>query len=371
MLVSQGFPDRLMGEILFKYLNNFPLTLLRMHPMKKLSLIALAAGAMVCGAVQAQTILTVSSWVPPKHLLSIAQADWCKELTDRTEKRVRCNILPKAPMPAPGTLDGVKKGLVDMSFIVHGYTPGRFVSTQMAEVPFLGDSATTVSVAYNRVASQHPAFQAEHEKQGVHVLSYFTHGPGMIFNTKREITKTEDLQGLKFRIGGGMVNEISKRLDMNVTLKPAPESYELLSTGVMDGTLFPAESTDSFKIGKIIKYATTLPGGLYNTSFAFIMNPNTYQKLSAQDRKIVDELSGEYAAKHFGGYWDKADAQSLENMQKGGVKITAASPAFVRDVTVRISKLERDWIAQAKEAGLDNPSGVLSEFRAEIAKLQK
>jgi TRAP-type C4-dicarboxylate transport system substrate-binding protein len=43
---------------------------------------------------------------------------------------------------------------------------------------------------------------------------------------------------------------------MNVTLKPAPESYELLSTGVMDGTLFPAESVEGFKIDKVIKYAT-------------------------------------------------------------------------------------------------------------------
>jgi len=35
-------------------------------------------------------------------------------------------------------LDG-KNGLADVSFTVHGYTPGRFVYTQMAEFPFLGD----------------------------------------------------------------------------------------------------------------------------------------------------------------------------------------------------------------------------------------
>ena len=56
--------------------------------------------------------------------------------------------------------------------------------------------------------------------------------------------RSDDLAGLKLRVGGGMVNEISKALGMNVTLKPAPESYELLSTGVMDGTLFPAESVE-------------------------------------------------------------------------------------------------------------------------------
>jgi TRAP-type C4-dicarboxylate transport system substrate-binding protein len=239
----------------------------------------------------------------------------------------------------------------------------------MAEFPFLGDRAEPLSVAFNRIASKYPEFGAEH--QGVKVLGYFTHGPGIVFNTKKPITRVEDLSGLKFRVGGGMVNEISKTLDMNVTLKPAPDSYELLSSGVMDGTLFPAESTDSFKIDKLIKHATQFPGGLYNTSFVFMMNPAKYNSLSAQDKKIVDELSGEAVASRFGKAWDRVDDQALTNMQKNGVKVMKASNSFVSDVTVRISKLERDWAQAAKTKGLKDPAGALSEFRAEIAKLQK
>uniref|UniRef100_UPI0037BF7B51 TRAP transporter substrate-binding protein DctP n=1 Tax=Limnohabitans sp. TaxID=1907725 RepID=UPI0037BF7B51 len=193
----------------------------------------------------------------------------------------------------------------------------------------------------------------------------------IVFNTKKPITRVEDLSGLKFRVGGGMVNEISKTLDMNVTLKPAPESYELLSSGVMDGTLFPAESTDSFKIDKIIKHATQFPGGLYNTSFVFMMNPAKYNSLSADDKKVVDELSGEAVARRFGKAWDRVDDLALTNMQKNGVKVIKADNNFVSGVTVRVSKLERDWAQGAKAKGLKDPSGTLSEFRSEIAKLQK
>ena len=338
--------------------------------MKK-SLISLTLASLTVFSVsaQAQTVLTVSSWVPPTHGLSVAQKDWCDALAVKTSNRVRCNILPRAVTPAPGTFDAVKNGLVDVSFTVHGYTPGRFVLTQMAEFPFLGDRAEPLSIAFNRIASKHPEFAAEH--QGVKVLGYFTHGPGMVFNTKKTISRVEDLSGLKFRVGGGMVNEISKNLDMNVTLKPAPVSYELLSSGVMDGTLFPAESTDSFKIDKIIKYATTFPGGLYNTSFVFMMNPAKYDRLSAEDKKAVDELSGDSVASRFGKAWDRVDALALENMQKNGVKITKADNTFVSGVTVRVNKLERDWAQASKAKGLKDPSGMLSDFRAEIAKLQK
>ena len=338
--------------------------------MKK-TLISMAALALtsIVGLAQAQTVLTVSSWLPPTHTASMAQKEWCDLLTENTKGRIKCNMLPRGVSPAPGTYDAIKNGLADLSYTVHGYTPGRFVMTQMTELPFLGNSAETISVALSRVSGKNPEFAAEH--QGVKVLTLFSHGPGIVFNTKRPIDKTDDLSGLKFRVGGGMVNDISKTLGMNVTLKPAPDSYELLSSGVMDGTLFPAESTESFRIDKIIKHATTFPGGLYNTSFVFMMNQAKYDKLSAEDKKAVDAISGETAARIFGRGWDKVDRRAFALMQVNGVQVTKADAKFVADIKSKTAPLEQGWIKAAEAKGLKNPAKVLSEFRAEIAKLEK
>ncbi len=330
---------------------------------------ALAASALLGVSAQAQTILTASSWVGPTHTLSLAQKEWCDTVEQRTNGKVKCNILPRAPTAAPGTYDAVKSGVLDLSFTVHGYTPGRFVLTQMTELPFLGNSAEALSVAYNRIASKYPEFTAEH--QGVKVLSFFTHGPGIVFNTKQAITKVDDLANLKFRVGGGMVNEISKSLNMNVTLKPAPDSYELLSGGVMDGTLFPAESTESFRIEKIIRHATTFPGGLYNTSFVFMMNPAKYDKLGPEEKKIVDAVSGEFAARLYGRGWDKVDRRAYALMQANNVVVTKADAKFVADVKAKTAPLEAKWIKDAEGKGLKNAAKVLAEFRAEIAKMEK
>jgi TRAP-type transport system periplasmic protein len=338
--------------------------------MKK-TLLALAVTALAsfAGHAQAQTVLTVSSWLPATHTASMAQKEWCDLLEANTKGRIKCNILPRGVTPAPGTYDAVKNGLADLSYTVHGYTPGRFVLTQMAELPFLGNSAETTSIAFSRVSGKYPEFSAEHP--GVKVLTLFTHGPGIVFNTKRPITKADDLTGLKFRVGGGMVNEISKVLNMNVTLKPAPDSYELLSSGVMDGTLFPAESTESFKIDKIIKYATTFPGGMYNTSFVFMMNQAKYDKLSPEDKKAVDEISGETAARIYGRGWDKVDRRAVALMQANGVVITKADGKFVNELKGKTDTLEQGWLKAAQAKGLKNPAKVLAEFRAEIAKLEK
>ena len=330
-----------------------------------LAMVALAGGV----AAQAQTVLTVSSWLPPAHILSETQKDWCAQLEQKTAGKAKCNVLPRAVAAPPGTFDAVRNGLADLSYTVQGYTPGRFVTTQMAEVPFLGNSSESVSAAFQRMYNKYPAIAAEH--QGVKVVAVFTHGPGIVFNTKRTIAKADDLAGLKFRVGGGMVNEISKALGMNVTLKPAPESYELLSTGVMDGTLFPAESIESFKIDKVIKHATAFPGGLYNTAFVFLMNQATYDKLPADVKKAVDELSGEYAARMFGRGWDKVDRRGMAFMQAAGVQFTQADAAFVKAVQDKTAAVEERWATAAQAKGLKDAKKVLAELRAEIKRLEK
>ena len=71
------------------------------------------------------------------------------------------------------------------------------------------------------------------------------------------------------------------------------------------------------------------------------------------------------------GFIEKYGQKIDDAMQKNGVKITKADNGFISGVTVRVSKLERDWAQASAAKGLKNPSAVLSEFRSEIAKLQK
>jgi TRAP-type transport system periplasmic protein len=334
--------------------------------MKLIPFLATAA-LLSAGTASAQTVFTASSWVGPTHTLSVAQKSWCDLLEKESAGRMKCNILPKAVAAAPGTFDAVRDGLADISYTVDGYTPGRFINTQVAEFPFLGDSAISTSVAYQHIYTKHFAPLGEH--RGVKVLGVFTHGPGIIFNSKQPVKTADDATKLKFRIGGGNINELSKLMGFNTTLKPAPDSFELLSTGVMDGTFFPDESIASFKLN-MIKHATTFPGGLYNTSFVFMMNPAKYNALSAQDKAVVDKISGETAARIFGEGWDKVDAASRELQKTQGVARIQADDSFIKAVSAKQAELEDKWAAAASAKGLKDPKAVLAEFRAEIKKIK-
>jgi TRAP-type transport system periplasmic protein len=341
---------------------------LAMSRLKLLAALAIAGGAGVAGSAAAQVTLTMSSWVPPAHLLTRAQSDWCGEVSKATEGRIKCNLLPKPVAPAPATFDAVRDGLVDLSFSVHGYTPGRYVITKIAEMPFLGDSAIATSVAYQRIYERHLAKLDEH--RGLKVITVFTHGPGVIFNNKKPINTLADLDGVKFRVGGGVVNDVGKALGVNMTLKPAPESYELLSSGVVDGTWFPDESIISFRLDKVVKYRTAVPGGLYNTSFALVMNPATWAKIPQADQAIIEKMSGEWAARFIGKYWDDMDTKSRAAQQVAGVQSITADAKFVADFKARTAPIEDAWVKEAEAKGLKNARAVLQEFRAEIEKLK-
>ncbi|NYT69209.1 TRAP transporter substrate-binding protein [Pusillimonas noertemannii] len=334
--------------------------------MKKSILTLGLAGLIGMPAAYSQTVLSVSNWTGPGQTTAVKE--WCDTLESNSKGQVKCNILPRPVSAPPGSFDAVRNGVVDISLTVHGYTPNRFVLTQIAEFPFLGDDAEATSVAYDRIASKYPQFGAAHE--GVRVLGYFTHGPGMVFNSQKKVASIEDFQGLKLRVGGGMVNKIAQAVGINATLKPASEAYELVSSGVMDGTLFPAESIAAYKLEDTIKYATSFPGGLYNTSWVFMMNPATYEKLSAEEKKAVDSVSGEVVARIFGRMWDRLDKAGHEVMQKAGVEETQADEKFVADVKAKTASLEQDWAQAAEAQGLKEPLSVLAEFRKTIAELQ-
>ena len=325
-----------------------------------LALFALAAPAV------AQTTLTYSSWVPPTHHLSVWQANWAQEVEKATSGRVKFQGLPKAPASPPGTFDAVRDGLVDLSFVTASYTPARHTLPLMAELPGAGATAVINSVAFSRIHWKY--FQKVGEYKGVHLLGVFTHGPGQMFNTKRPINTLEDLKGLKIRTGGGISEKLGNLLGASAFVKPAPESFELLSSGVADGVFFPLESIVSFKLDSVIKYATLFPGGFYSSAFGFFMNEDKWSKLSKQDQAIINKLAYEHVARTCGQSWDRADQVGLAGLKKAGAKIEDAPPALVKDVMGKAKILDDEWIKAANAKGVDGAK-VLAEFRQELKKV--
>jgi TRAP-type C4-dicarboxylate transport system substrate-binding protein len=335
-----------------------------MSAIRKLALAGLFGSALALPA-HAQTTLTLSSWVGPTHHLTLWQQNWAAEVEKATGGRVKFQSLPKHPSAPPGTFDAVKDGLLDLSYVTASYTPARHVLPLMPELPGNADTSVANSIAYSRMHWKY--FHKVGEYNGVKLLGVFTHGPGQMF-TKKPIKTLADFKGLKIRSGGGASELVVTALGGSPFFKPAGESYELLKSGVADGIFFPVESIVSFKLETVLGQATLFPGGIYSSAFGFFMNQDKWNKLSKQDRDIIEKYSYEYVARSNGRSWDEADRKGMEAMKKSEIKIVNADANLIKEVQRLSAPIVDDWIAKASAKGVD-AKAILAEFRAEIKKL--
>ncbi len=331
--------------------------------------VALTFGVVLSNStVSAATTLRLSSWLPPGHpIVRDMIKPWAKQVSEATNGRVKIAILPKPLGKPPAHFDLAKDGVADVTYGVHGYQPGRFLLTKAVEMPFLGNSAEAVSVAYWRIHKKHLEKANEHD--GVTLLSVFTHGPGEIFNAKRPIKSTADLNGLKIRVGGGVVNDVAKAIGATALLKPASKAYELMSNGVADGVFFPQESIASFKLTKLVRHATLIPDGLYNTSFFLVMNSKKFASLPKEDQDAIRKVSGENFARIAGKAWDNVDAFGLKKMKSDGVQVITASDSMVNEIKKSTAGIEQSWVSATKAKGVDGAM-VMKDLRAEIGKVE-
>lgn len=334
---------------------------------KHLALTGAMALAMSFNTASAQTVLTMSSWVGPNHPLTRdVLGGWAAAVEKATNGRVKMQMLAKHPVAAPGTFDGVRDGVMDVSYVTASYTPARHPLPLLAELPGSGGTAEINSVAFSRIHWKH--LHKAGEYKGVKLLGVFTHGPGQMFLVKKPVNSVADIAGMKIRSGGGISEASAKALGASPLVKPAPESYEILASGVADGTFFPSESIKSFNLDKVVKHATIFPGGFYSSAFGFFMNEEKWNKLSKQDQDAINSVSGEALARLAGKAWDAADKGGMEALKAAGVNIQQASPAFIADVRSRTEPLANNWIQSANAKGLDGAK-VLAEFREELKRV--
>ncbi len=337
-----------------------------MKPFRAL-LLTSAALAAAMAAAQAQTKLIIGSWAPPTHHINTdVLPTWGKWVTDATKGRITFEIKYDLA-PPPGQFDAVRDGVQDVGWIFHGYNPGKFVATQAMELPFLGAGAEAGSAAYWRVHQKHFAKAEEHK--GTVVIGVMTHGAGTI-QSQKPIKSWADLKGMKVRLPGGIASRVGESLGAVAVTAPAPKVYEILSSKVAEAVFMPVETHKSFRLHEVTKYVLTVPGNLYDGSFAVVLNPKKFEAMSREDQTALMSVSGEKISAYIGNRWAAADKAGFEQAKASGTEVSAATPAMIDELKKIAAQLEEDWIKRAGGKGYD-PKVALAELRATAKEIEK
>jgi TRAP-type C4-dicarboxylate transport system substrate-binding protein len=322
-----------------------------MHKFTRTLTMAAVTLTLANSAFAADKVLTVSHWAGPKHAMATMVFPWMNEQYQACSGGSLSLKVENGLAPPPAQYDTVRDGVADIGWIVHGYTPGKFATTKIAELPGNAGNAETMSIAFQRTHEKYLA--AAKEAKGVEVLANFVHGPGLL-NTLEKVTSYKDVKGLKMRVGGGVANLVGKALGVAGVNVPAPAVYETIASGVAEGVFFPAETLYSFKIAELIKYSFNNPDGMYTTSFGLVLNSDTYNDLSDEHKACVDGIRGEALAGQIGKFWDQADTVGITKaVEEFGLLVTEASAEERAYFTKLTSGIEAEVLQGVTDRGVD------------------
>lgn len=315
-------------------------------------LIALSCALFWCvGMAQAETIeLKFATGFSPKHTMQVKVFEpWAKKLGELTGGKVKVTFYPGGALgKAPDTYSVVEKGIADMGYYLHDYTPGRFPLTTVFELPFMVPNAEKLGTAMWKIYEKFPEFQKEYFK--VKPLALWGHPGGHFFTAKTPIKTIADFKGVKMRTVSPAVTEALKIYGAVPVSMPITETYTALERGVVDGTVVPWEGLVIFKLDDLIKYATE--ADFYTVTMAVVMNKAKWNSLPADVKKAIDQTTGMAMSVACGKAFDAVEIPMKKKALSKGIEVFQFSPADKEKLKALTLPLREDWVKRMDAKGL-------------------
>ena len=307
--------------------------------MTKKILAGLVALGFAAGAqAQEKHEIKLATFVGPQHFMSQWLVKWGEKVEKASNGRLAFKHFPSSQMgPTPQMYDLARSGQAEVSWFLHGATPGRFQLTELIQLPYVVGSAEIGTKVINDAELRSKYLDAEHK--GLKVLLLLTHQPGNVHTTKKAIRTADDMRGLRIRFSGPVIRDFISKLGGTAVGVQPNEQLEQLQKGVLDGTFIDYGGAGvAFKMGGTIKYSTEMYS--YVSSFGIGMNPDFYARLPAELKKLIDQ-SVVGVEKEVGAGWDALDDVGKKLLVEGGaqpIKLSAAENERFRKVGAEVTE---------------------------------
>jgi TRAP-type C4-dicarboxylate transport system substrate-binding protein len=225
---------------------------------------------------------------------------WAKKVEEVTNGRVKVTMYPAESLArATESMDAVKSGLCDITWVLLGYYPGRYNLATVIDLPFIAlpeghlngklvSGGGINSHIFQELYDTFPEIQAEFSD--VHLLMFNTTEAKFLLSTKKPIRNQADLKGLKIRELGGIPSDMWKLLGASPMLMGAPDIFDAAQKGVLDMVNQNWASIMTYKFYQVFKYYTDAPLG--TAGMMTVMNKETWNSLPPDIQKQISSISG-------------------------------------------------------------------------------
>ncbi|MBL4756936.1 MAG: TRAP transporter substrate-binding protein [Rhizobiales bacterium] len=323
----------------------------------RVGLAAICASAMMMVLAQAET-LKLAHFVPPAHTFTGAIVDpLVNGVNTATGGSLEIQVYPGGELGKGPVEQYVRavNGVADITWGLAGYTSAQFPLSMIVELPgVVGTSGMGYEAIWNAYEDHLTG-----EFPGTRPLALWTSEPMLFIMKDKEIRTVADLAGLKIRVSGAVPARVIEALGATPVHMPAPQMYNALQTGLVDGIMTGASAIHDFRLSEVANIYTEGPS-LGNILFFVVMNEATYSALPANEQAAIDANSGLELSKSGEDNWNRVATETMAALRadpnKMVISLTGDDAAAFDVITLAV----RDAVVSELDANGLAASAVLS-----------
>lgn len=306
-------------------------------------------------SAQALELKVADSFPAGHYLVRLMLKPWMDDVTKRTNGAVTFTYYPNQQIgKAADMLRLTQSGVVDIGYIGPSYVSDKM---PLSEGAFATSCQGTL--AYWKTAREGILAKQEYAPNKIKLLLAVVLPPYQVWTVKSKVETTKDMQGLKLRTTGGAQDLTLRALSAVPVRMAAPDAYESLSRGTMDGLLFPLDSVVSYGLDKLVKHATE---GVSFGSFivAYSINQSVWDKLPDDVKKAMNEASEAITPQACAGV-EKEGEVTKKQMQDEGISFDPLPEVTRTEIKDKLKGVGKEWASGLDSRG-KQASAALKEF---------
>jgi len=242
-------------------------------------------------------------------------------------------------------------GVADISYIVPSYSSDKFPLTAVAELPGVFDTECQGSLAFYKISHNGGILETKEfgPNQLRPLVTIALPAYQLQLSTSRDVKTAKDIEGLKVRTTGGAMDLMMRSIGGVPVRMAAPEIYESLTRGTLDGVIFSYQSSVSYDFGKLLKSGTE--GLNFGTAiFTYSIGETKFKSLPANVQKALVE-AGEQVTREGCKRFEDGEKAATEKIKSQGMKVINFSDADKKQFDVAFKAVAEDWVKDINKRG--------------------
>jgi TRAP-type transport system periplasmic protein len=290
------------------------------------------------------------------------QGQGAKKFADVVEQKsggkIKVRLFPSGQLGGDlQTVSALQGGTIDLTVLNAGLLVGQVKEFGLFDLPFLFESGKEADAVVDgpfgrKLADLLPA-------KNLMSLGYWELGFRNLTNSRRPVTKLEEIQGLKVRVvQSPLYIDLFNTLGANAVPLPFPELYTALEQKTVDGQENPVTLINTSKFYEVQKHLT-LTRHTYNPQIV-IFSKRVWDRLDAEEKKLIEDAAQE--ARTFQREFSREqETKALEAVKAAGMQVVELPAAEVTRIREKVQPVTKKFSEGVNEA-------TVKELYAEIEK---